>query len=136
MANNRSVLWTDAGARATITLIRTLTGGATIQSDVEALSNAGVLNEWDGTLTVTTPSTSSAQYPSVTQQATLVFLCADGTTARIDIPAPALSIFLSDGVTVDATTIGILIADCIGNLLSTTLSPATAYLSGILNKRS
>ena len=136
MANNRSVLWVDAGSRATITLIRTSTGGATIQADVQAKSNAGVLNEWNGTLVTTAPSTSAAQYPSVTQQATLVFQCADGTTARIDIPAPVLSIFLSDGVTVDATTITTLIADCIGNLLSTSLSPATAYLSGILNRRS
>lgn len=136
MADNRSILWVDAGARATITLVRTSTGGGTIQSDMEAISNAGVLNEWEGTLNVTTPSTSSSQYPSVTQQATLVFLCADGTSARLDIPAPVLSIFLSDGVTVDSTAIATLIADCVGNLLSTSLSPATAFLSGILNKRS
>jgi len=126
----------DSGGNNTITLIRTDTGASTIQTDLLALSNADWFNEWEGTLNLNgSPAPTFADYPSVTQQATIIFQCADGTTARVDIPAPQIGIFLSDGVTVDSTMITTLITDCIGNLMSSSLSLATAYLTGFLNRR-
>ena len=125
----------DAAAGATIKLVRTITGAGTLMSDIVAVSDADWINWWEGTLNVNgAPAPTAAQYQSVGQQAHLVFACADGTSARIDIPAPQIGIFLSDGVTVDATMIATLIADAIGNLLSPSQSPATAYLSGVLGK--
>jgi len=136
MALNRSIVWIDAGGRTQITLLRTSSGGATIETDILALMNADWINEWEGTLNINaSPAPSTSAYPSVLQQATLVFLCADGTSARLDIPAPMLSIFLADGVTVDPSAITTLIADCTGNLLSPSLSPVVSYQSGILVKR-
>ena len=135
-AQNRSIVWVDGAAGSTITLIRTSTGGAAIETALLGVSNADWFNEWEGTLNVNlAPAPTAAPYQSVSQRATLVFLCADGTTARVDLVAPQLGIFLADGITVDATMIPAVIAACVGNLLSATLSPATAFLSGILGKR-
>ena len=135
MALNMSTVWLDNSGRGTINLIRTNTGGSGIQGAIDAVSNAGVFNTWEGTLVITTPSSTTATYASVTSEALLQFQCADGTEAQLAIPAPSLSIFLSDGVTVDQTMITALIAACIGTLVSTSLSPATAYLSGYLRSR-
>lgn len=137
MANvNRSVLWVDAAGGSTISLIRAVTSAASIETELLAVSNADWFNEWEGTLNINlTPSPVAAEYQSVSQQATLVFLCADNTTARVNLIAPKLSIFMADGVTVDPTTITSLIAACVGTLLSATLSPAVAFQNGILGKR-
>jgi hypothetical protein len=133
---NRSIVFVDGAGGSTISLTRALTSAATIQSEVLAVSNADWFNEWEGTLNInTSPSTVVAEYQSVRQRATLTFLCADGTSARVDIVAPKLAIFLADGVTVDSTMITSLITACVGTLLSATLSPATAFLSGVLNTR-
>lgn len=135
MAKNRSVVYSDAATGVTIKLLRSVSGGTTLRDDALALSNADWVNDWEGDLNINgAPAPVVAQYQSVSQQATLVFLCADGTSARIDIPAPKLSIFLSDGVTVDATAITTLIADAVGELLSPSLSPAVSFQSGILGR--
>lgn len=136
MALNRSVLWVDGAGGSTITLIRSVGGGAAIETALLGVSNADWFNEWEGTLNVNlAPAPIVSQYQAVRQRAILTFLCADGTTARVDAVAPDLSIFLADGVTVDATMIPGVIAACVGSLLSATLSPATAFLGGILNSR-
>ena len=132
---NESVVWVDHGGNQTIKLIRQSNFTQTIRNDLVAISNADWLQSWSGTLAINgTIVTANATYPSVLQQATLVFLCADNTQARIDLPAPVGSIFLPDGVTVDSTAIATLIGDAIGNLQSASGSLATAYLSGILNR--
>lgn len=136
MAQNRSILFVDAAGGSSIVLIRTSAGAAAIQAAMLGVMNADWFNEWEGTLNINlAPSPVVAPYQSVSQQAALVFLCADGTTARLNLLAPKLGIFLADGITVDSTMIGGLIAACVGNLLSATLSPATSFLSGILLKR-
>jgi hypothetical protein len=92
------------------------------------------LNTWEGNLTVNgSPAPVNAPYPGLQQIANLVFMCADGTSAQIRLPAPQIGIMLADGVTVDSTTIATLIGHCIGNLESPTGSLATAFLSGRLN---
>jgi hypothetical protein len=101
-----------------------------------AQSNADFNDYWEGDLIINgSPTVVNAQYQAITAKALLNFVCADGTSAQLAIPAPKIGIFLSDGVTVDASTISTLIADCIGNLESTTGSLATAFLGGFLNTR-
>lgn len=132
----RSIVWLDAGGFVTITRVQTATGAASIQADALAVSDADFNDWWEGDLNInTSPAPTSSQYPSVRQVAVLSFLCADGTIANLRIPAPSISIFLSDGVTVDQTTITTLIADCIGNLESVSGSLATSYLAGSLQAR-
>jgi len=126
-----SVVWIGAGSGLTINRIRTATGASTILTDLLAISQADQLNTWEGDLTVNaTPAPPGGTYPGLNTIANLVFLCADGTTAQIRLPAPSLSIMLADGVTVDATMIATLIADCVGNLESPTGSLAVSFLSG------
>lgn len=133
---NRSVLWTDAGARATLSLILADPTGAGIQGALLAKSNADYLEYWEGPLTINgAPGPVSAQYPSVLQQAVLTFECGDGTIAKVALPAPKASIFLSDGQTVDATQIAGIIAACQAALISNTGSLAVTYLSGILTAK-
>jgi hypothetical protein len=62
------------------------------------------------------------------------FLCADTTQVVLVLPAPSLAIFLADKETVDITNADVvaLVADCIGSLMSSTGSLATALLSAAL----
>lgn len=131
-----SVVWIGAGTGLTITRIRTATGADTILTDMLALSQADYNDKWEGDLIINgSPAPAGGQYPGLTQQALLQFLCADGTAAVLRVVAPSISIFLSDGVTVDPSTISTLITDCIGNLESPTGSLATSFLGGFLNLR-
>ena len=136
MSINRSVLWVDAGGGSTISLIRSTTGGAGIESALLGVSNADWFNEWEGTNNVNlAPAPVAAPNQSVLTQASLVFLCADGSQVTLALPAPKASIFLADGVTVNAASIAALIAACVGTLVSQSGSTATAYLSGLLTSR-
>lgn len=126
-----SVVWIGAGTGQTITRIRTATGAATIRDDIIAVSTADKFSWWEGNLNINgAPAPAGGEYPAVNTVALLNFLCADGTIVVLKVPGPKISIFLSDGVTVDATTIPALIAACIGNLQSTSGSLATAFLGG------
>jgi|SRR5215471_9270203 len=129
-----SVVWVGAGTGLTINRIRTATGASTILTDLLALSNADELNTWEGPLTINaSPAPVNATYPGLQQVANLMFLCADGTIAQVRLPAPKLAIMLADGVTVDASTITTLIADCVGNLQGPDGSLAVSFLGGRLN---
>jgi len=129
-----SIVWIGAGTGLTINRIRTASGASTILADLLAISQADKLNTWEGDLTVnSSPAPGGGTYPGLNQVANLLFLCADGTTAQIRLPAPSLSIMLADGVTVDPTTITTLIADCVGNLQSASGSLAVSFQAGRLN---
>lgn len=126
-----SIVWIGAGTGLTINRLRTATGAGTILSDLLAISNADKLNTWEGNLVVnSSPAPVSATYAAVNQFANLLFLCADGTTAQIRLPAPQLGIMLADGVTVDPTAITTLIADCVGNLQGPDGSLAVSFQAG------
>lgn len=132
----RSVIYGDHAGGVTITAIRTSTGATGIMGAVIAKSHADFLNFWESAESINVaPATSTGQYPSITQQATLSFLCADGTIARLIIPAPDISIFLADQQTVDSTQIAALTAACIGNLESPSQSLAVSFLGGFLARR-
>ena len=129
-----SVVWIGAGTGLTINRIRTAAGASTILTDLLALSNADEINTWEGDLTVNgSPAPVNAEYPGLNTVANLLFLCADGTTAQLKLPAPKISIFLADGVTIDASAITTLIADCIGSLQSASGSLAVSFQAGRLN---
>jgi len=133
---NRSVLWIDAGGLSTITLLLANPTAASIQGAIKDKSNADYLEYWEGPLTInSSPAPTSAAYVSVTQSAVLSFLCADNTIAKIAIPAPQLGIFLSDGQTVDASQVTVLVASCIATLVSNSGSPAVSFLGGVLTGR-
>lgn len=133
---NRSILWLDSGGNATITLILANPTAASIQGALLAKSNADYSEYWEGPLVINgSPTPTFAQYPAVTQQAVLSFLCADGTIAKVALIAPQLGIFLSDGQTVDATQIPVIIAACISTLISNSGSPAVSFIGGILQRR-
>lgn len=136
MSHNLSVLWVDAGGGSTITLIRSVTSGASILSNLLLASNADFLNQWEGFVTVNpSPSPTAAPNQSVLTQASLVFRCADNSQVTLILPAPAAGAFLADGVTIDPTMIASIITAAIGQLVSQSGSPATAYLSGLLTSR-
>jgi hypothetical protein len=133
---NRSILWSDAGARSTISLLLADPTAAAIQGALLAKSNADYIEYWEGPLVINgAPAPVVAQYPSVMQQAVLTFQCADGTIAKVSLPAPKLSIFLADGQTVDAAQIVAIIANCIATLVSNSGSPATSFIGGFLTGR-
>lgn len=130
---NQSVIWTGAGSGTTVTLIRKNTFAPDLLNALLAHSNADWLNFWQGIVAVhSSPAPVSAQYPGVNQRARLVFLCADGTSAQLQIVAPKLNIFLSDGITVDVTTIPDIVMAATAGLLSASGSLAVSYQSGIL----
>ena len=131
-----SVVWIGAGTGLTINRIRTAAGASTILADLLAISNADKLNTWEGDLTEnTSPAPVNAQYPGLQQVANLLFLCADGTTAQLQLPAPKVAIMLADGVTVDASTITTLIGDCVGSLQGPSGSLAVSFQAGRLNSK-
>lgn len=75
-----------------------------------------------------------AVYPSVFQQANMVFGDDVGGTANVVIPAPRSAIFLPDGITVDVTNIDVALflvaAIASNNLITSTGSVATTFLRG------
>lgn len=134
--DTRSVVWVDAGAGSTITRINSLSGSAGIEADLLTISNADVQQNWFGTLAVNgSPSPTAAQYQSVTQRVSLVFTTtAPGVLVTLTVVAPKLSIFLSDGRTVDLTNTDVvaLATACVGNLCNTSGDSATALIAGFL----
>lgn len=141
MADARSIVWVDAGGRTRQTILRgidSLIGGATlasVQADVLAISNAGVQEYWQGTDTFPAGTGTAAVYPNVSDWAQLLFTAVDGSIVYVTIPAPASSIFLADGETVDSSMITTLIADAIACLVTNTGAHPTAYAGGVRRSR-
>jgi len=86
------------------TIIADVDSAATaLVSAIAGISNA-VLSYQDPVLYVTQPDLAygaSGTYQTAWQKVVMVFRTADGTTSRYKIPAPKLSIFEQDGVTVE-----------------------------------
>jgi hypothetical protein len=135
--NIASQVWLDARGYTRITLIRTSTGVGSLLSPLQAISNAGLLECWEGPQSLYTPAPVAAQYESGQQTARLTFVCADGTQAVLQVFAPVLGIFQTDEVTVDSANANVvtLIAAAVGNLMSSSGSLATAYVSGSMGPR-
>jgi hypothetical protein len=127
-----SRVWVDGSGGRTITLVRSVAGAAAISAAALAQSNADWAQVWESAVTANTPAPATASYPSVALAAALTFVCADGTLAVLKIPAPVVGLFLADGQTVDPVAAAAVITACVGSLVSSTGSPTTAYVSGVL----
>lgn len=133
MANQRrNLVWTDAQGESVLHVISTASGGAAIQSALEGHSNAVVATFWEGTDQETTSSPVVATYPTVRVTTQLIFSNAVGSIAKLYLPSPISSIFLSDKVTVDPLAIGPIIAAALGNLLAGDKTPVTQFVGGQL----
>lgn len=134
----RSVVITDANGGTTIILLRSNTGAGGIQGGVLNCSTADYTQYWESAVTVNgAPAPPGGAYQTVRLQAILYFACADTTIAQVVIPAPASGVFLADQETIDPANVLVagLITACIGNLMSSSGSLATAYLGGRLSAR-
>lgn len=131
-----SRVWVDAHGARTITLVRSTAGAAAISAAVAAASEADWMQWWESNVTVQTPAPVGGAYLPVSLRAALTFLCADNTLAQLYIPAPNQTIFLADGQTVDPANLAVvaIIAAALGSLVSSTGSPATAFVAGILQR--
>lgn len=130
-----STLWNDASGGTTIYRVRTSTGVGPINTAIQAASDADWSVCWESAESLNTPSPTAAQYLPVKPDAVLYFLCGDGTLAALRIPSPAISGFLADQETIDAsaTHIATLITACVGNLASASGSLAVSFAGGRLN---
>lgn len=135
MTLTRSILYTDAGGAQTIHRVNSALGAAAIQAAVLTVSNADVVQSWEGPLTTNlAPAPTAAQYLPVKPAALLYFLCADGTTAVLRIPSPQVGIFLADQETVDPANAAVvaLVAVVVGNMTNEAGSLVTGFQAGRL----
>ncbi len=135
MADARSTIWLDANGGTQITLIYSAAGAAAILPLMLAISHADYTRYWESAQSLNlAPAPTTGQYQTCSPDAVLTFQCADGSIARLVLPAPQIGIFLADQETVDPANAGViaLVAACIGSLASSTGSPAATYLGGTL----
>lgn len=134
MAWSTSTIWVDAAGAQTIHRVRTSGGIGGILPATVAASDADWFQCWEGPETAQVPAPVAAQYLPLKPAALCYFLCADGTTAVLRVPAPRVGIFLADQVTVDGSNalVTALVAACVGQLQSTSGSLATGFLAGYL----
>lgn len=126
----RSIIWLDAGGRTRQTLPATLTGATLIQGDLQAISNAAIVEWFEGTDNFISLAPTSALFPDVKDIARLTFTTGPGNLVDLAVPAPISGIFKPDLVTVDPTAIAVLIGDCIGNLSTSGGIAVTAFVGG------
>lgn len=131
-----SRVWIDAAGARTITLVRSVAGAAGISAAVIAASEADWSQWWESAVTAQVPAPVGGPYLPVSLRAALTFVCADNTLAVLYVPAPNRTIFLADGQTVDPLnlTVAAIITAAVGNLVSSTGSPATGFVSGVLQR--
>ena len=126
------MVWVDAQGEQVLHLIVTASGVSSIRTQLQAISNAVVIEDSEGTIVTFSATPTVAVYPTVRQTAMLQYRDATGSIGRLLVPAPVSSIFLSDGVTVDPAAITALNAAVIGSLLAGSSNPVTAFVGGQL----
>lgn len=106
----------------------------TLDNTIAAMSNSGIIQIAEGTVSTFAPSPVAATYSSVTQVAIVNCLDSAGLAFTLRIPAPKLSIFEADGVTVKPTELSTLLTAA---LLDAVVSPdgnaISSIVSGVLN---
>lgn len=128
----RYMVWIDSSGLARLTLVNTIAGGAGIETNILANSNADILSSVDNQLIVNaTPVPVNAQFPNISDSALLSFAAASGELMTLQLVAPKQSIFLADLETVDPTQITGLISSVIGTATTASGSLITAYVSGV-----
>lgn len=132
MAKKAGLVWIDAQGEKVLHVITTDTGVGAIETALEAKSNAGVVECWEGLDELSSPTPTAATYPTVRATVVLTFTDGVGSFAKLFIPAPVSSIFAADGVSVDPTQIAGIIAAAVGHLVCGSGNVATAYVGGQL----
>lgn len=135
MAFKRSIIWIDVGARTRQTLPLTAAGAGAIMSALKNHSNADVAEWFEGADNFPSTSPINAIYPSVNDIVRLTFATATADRIDLALPAPKASIFLADGVTVDASAIADIISASIGALSNPGGELATSFVSGLRGLR-
>jgi len=130
-----AVIWKDANGVTRQTVIRSLAGASAIWTAAQAASLAEVLQTWESPLGPTVGAAATGNYQSNKMAASLTFQTASGSILRLTLPAPSLSVFLADGVTIDPANalITALVATCIGSLSDGAGNVAIGYLGGVLD---
>jgi len=124
----------DAQGEQVLHVITTATGIGAIETALTAVSNAGVVECWEGTLENFNPAPTASVYPSARSTAILLFRDDVGSTARLYVPAPVASLFNSAGDTVDPTAAAGIISAAIGNLRAGSGNTVTTFTGGYLSK--
>jgi len=127
----QTTVWVDVNGRTRATYVCTGLGSADIQADLKALSCADIQRSWEGDVVENaSPTPTTGAYQNVADYAVLVFTTAGGDLVYLTLLAPLDTIFMADQETVDPTAIAVLIADCIGNLQTTSGDDVTGYVGG------
>lgn len=132
MSDRMSVVWNSADGLSTVRTISTSSGAISILGVLQDFSNAIATQYWESSVTSISETPSTNAYLSVTQIAVLLFADDSGNLARLSLPAPIDSIFLSDGSTVDPSKITSLISACVGSLLTGSGTTVTQFRGGYL----
>ena len=132
MVQVRSTIWVDFQGNTQQTIMSTNSGGAGIEADMLAASQAARLRMWEGTDGGATGTSHNAIYVSVSDYAWIQWLCADNSVVSLSIPAPRQAIFQADGESVNTSQalIVTLNAAVVGTLLGASGSPAASILGG------
>jgi hypothetical protein len=85
---------------------------------------------WAGTALSQVPAPTAADYPSVADEAVLVYTDAAGLVARVTILAPVAAVFLADGQTVDPADPTGIIAAWLAILVTPSDTPVTSFVAG------
>lgn len=133
MSDKRSIAWVDAGGRTRQTILRSSAGAPNTQAQLKLLSNADILDWFEGADHVNAaPAPSTAPYSPVSLFAALNYADAGGNLATVTLPAPHAGIFLADGVTVDSAAIAALNAAIAGEVITAAGNPVVVFIGGIL----
>lgn len=127
-----AAVWVDAAGATRLQVIKAATNPCSILTQAQAVSNAGILYNFDGPLDPAIGAATAALYQPVAATASLTFATAGAQELLLLLPAPASGIFLADLQTIDPTQIAALIAACVGELSDGAGNTATAFLGGHL----
>ena len=135
MSSKRAgIIWVDAQGEQSLNVITTASGVGAIETALQAKSNAGIVECWEGPLETFTTTPTVATYPSNRTVAILLFQDSLGSSGRLYIPSPVTSIFDSSGNIVDPTQVSSIISAAIGNLRAGNGNAVTMFVGGYLSK--
>lgn len=127
-----SVVWIDVNGRTRQTIIQTLTGAAPITTVMQSFQLASIQRLWESAMVIPGTPPSAGNYQSNSSAAELLFQTGAGTIVRLVVPAPGISVFKADGVTIDPANVNIiaLVAACTGLMTDGNGNAVTGYLGG------
>lgn len=127
-----SAVWIDFNGRSRQTIVKTTGGLAPVIPSLQAASLAALAQFWESPLVMSTATSTPGTYQTVGDTARLLFQTTAGTIVRITLPAPNLSIFMADGITVDPTNplVAAIIAAVIANCTDGSGHACVAYVGG------